>query len=144
MESSTGENEGAVVVAVELPDKGQKNAQAAFDAAKAGTFVIPVDSAKRLAASCDKLVLELESILVDAAILTRVTGFPELPSGRALAKGFSGKGQECMDTLASFQEAGLRYKAAYLAAGKQFTEADQANQAAIRRATLYLDQGHHS
>ncbi|MBY8855400.1 hypothetical protein K7711_02820 [Nocardia sp. CA2R105] len=128
----------------ELPDKGQKDAQAAFDAAKAGTFQMPVDSAKRLAASCDKLVSGLQSVFLDAERLTKVTGFPDLPSGQALAKGFSGKGQECLDTLASFQEAALRYKAAYLAASKQFTEADQANQAAIRRATSYLDQGHQS
>ncbi|MFF3566874.1 hypothetical protein ACFYXQ_03735 [Nocardia jiangxiensis] len=128
----------------ELPDKGQKDAQAAFDAAKTGTFQMPADSAKRLAASCDKLVSGLQSAIVDAGYLTRVTGFPDLPSGQALAKGFSEKGQECLDALASFQEAALRYKAAYLAAGKQFAEADQANEAAIRRVTSYLDKGHNS
>jgi hypothetical protein len=71
--------------------------------------------------------------------LTQVTGFPELPSGESLTRGFSAKGQECLDTLAAFQEAALRYKAAYLAAAKQFDDADQANSAAIQRAAQYLE-----
>jgi hypothetical protein len=123
----------------ELPDRGQRNAGAAFDAAKGGTFRMPVDSAERLAAACDKLVEGLQTALTEARSLTLVTGFPELGSGRALASGFGTKGQECMDTLAALQESALRYKAAYLAAAQQFTEADQANQAAIRRASQYLE-----
>ncbi len=124
-----------------LPDKGQANAQAAYAAAKAGTFVMPEDGAKRLAAQCDNLVDGLLGEIRAADNLTKVTGFPDLPSGRALAKGFNAKGQEYIDTLRAFVQTALQYKAAYLAAGKQFTAADAANQAAIKYATEQLE-GH--
>jgi hypothetical protein len=123
----------------DLPDKGQKNAQAAYDAAKAGQFQMPEDGAKRLAASCDKLVAGLQEAIRLAGPMTRVTGFPDLPSGQALTNGFSAKAHECLDALAAFQESALRYKAAYLAAGQKFDDADQANQAAIQRAAEYLE-----
>jgi len=121
-----------------LPDKGQANAQAAYSAAKAGTFVMPEDSAKRLAASCDKLVDGLQTEIHAAQVLTRITGFPNLPSGHGLTQGFSAKGHEYVETLYSLQEVALQYKAAYLAAGKQFTEADVANQQALKVAATQL------
>ncbi|MGF6886334.1 hypothetical protein ABIA39_000301 [Nocardia sp. GAS34] len=136
MESS--KTEGASTVAAQLPDKGQRDAQAAYSAAKAGTFVMPEDGAKRLAAQCDTLVDGLIDEIEAADHLTKVTGFPNLPSGKALTKGFSAKGQEYIDTLKAFVQTALQYKAAYLAAGKQFTEADAANQAAIKYATEQL------
>ncbi len=123
----------------QLPDKGQKDAHAAYEAAKAGTFVMPEDGAKRLAANCDTLVDGLEDEIVASESLIRVTGFPDLPSGRALTKGFSAKGQEYIDTLKAFKLATLQFKAAYLAAGKQFTEADAANSAAIKFAREQLE-----
>jgi hypothetical protein len=128
-------------VTAQLPDKGQKDAQAAYAAAKAGTFVMPEDGAKRLAAQCDTLVDGLTDEILASVALTKVTGFPDLPSGRALTKGFNAKGQEYIDTLKAFVQTALQYKAAYLAAGKQFTEADAANQAAIKYATEQLE-GH--
>ncbi|WP_433600373.1 hypothetical protein ACQPXH_00425 [Nocardia sp. CA-135953] len=124
-----------------LPDKGQTNAQAAYDAAKAEQFQVPVDGAKRLAASCDKLADGLQDEIVAASRLTSVTGFPDLPSGHALANGFSAKGREYIDALTAFRETVLRYKAAYLAAGKQFEDADAANRAAIKVAADQLE-GH--
>ncbi len=125
-------------MATELPDKGQKDAQAAYAAAKAGQFVMPEGGAKRLAAQCDTLVEGLVQEIAECEVLTRVNGFPDLPSGRALTQGFSAKGHEYIDTLKAFVQAALQYKAAYLAAGKQFTEADAANRAAIKYATDQL------
>jgi len=122
-----------------LPDKGQANAQAAYAAAKAGTFVMPEDSAKRLAASCDKLAAGLQDEIRSSQLLTLVTGFPDLPSGHGLTQGFTAKGHEYIETLTSFQEVALRYKAAFLAAGKQFTEADAATRQAIKVATEKLE-----
>jgi hypothetical protein len=66
---------------------------------------------------------------------------PPGTSRRALTKGFNAKGQEYVDTLKAFVQTALQYKAAYLAAGKQLTEADAANQAAIKYATQQLE-GH--
>ncbi|KZM71651.1 hypothetical protein AWN90_02700 [Nocardia terpenica] len=123
----------------QLPDKGQEKARATYDAAKAGQFVMPEDGATRLAAKCDKLIDGLEDEIAGAKHLTQVTGFPDLPSGLALTKGFSAKGQEYIDTLKAFRLAALQYKAAYLAAGKQFTEAEAANQAAIKYAAKQLE-----
>ena len=123
----------------QLPDKGQADAQAAYAAAKAGTFVMPEDGAKRLAAACDKLVDGLQAEIHAAQELTRVTGFPSLPSGHGLTQGFTAKGHEYIETLYSFQEVALRYKAAYLAAGKQLTEADAANQQALKVAATQLE-----
>jgi hypothetical protein len=100
---------------------------------------MPEDSAKRLAASCDKLVDGLQAEIHAAQVLTRITGFPDLPSGHGLTQGFSAKGREYIETLYSFQETALHQKAAYLAAGKQFTEADAANQQAIKVAATQLE-----
>lgn len=122
----------------QLPDKGQEGARAAYDAAKAGQFVMPEDGAKRLAAECDKLVDGLIQEIAASEVLTRVAGFPDLPSGRALSQGFSAKGHEYISTLKAFVQATLQYKAAYLTAGKQLTEADAANRAAIKYATEQL------
>ncbi|WP_062980637.1 hypothetical protein [Nocardia anaemiae] len=122
-----------------LPDKGQKNAQAAYDAAKTGLFQLPEDGAKRLAASCDTLADGLQDEIAAAWSLVNVTGFPDLPSGHALAKGFSAKGREYIEALTALRETVLRYKAAYLAAGKQFEDADAANRAAIKVATDQLE-----
>ncbi|MET8795318.1 hypothetical protein ABZV91_02465 [Nocardia sp. NPDC004568] len=68
-----------------------------------------------------------------AAALTDVRGFPELPSGRALTRGFAAKGQEYLDVLSAFEQAVLCHKAAYLAAAALFLEADAANSAALAR-----------
>ncbi len=122
-----------------LPDKGQANAQAAYAAAKAGTFVMPEDSARRLAAACDKLADGLEKEKAASDVLTRITGFPDLPSGHGLTQGFTAKGREYIETLTSFQEAALQYKAAYLCAGKLFEEADAANSAALKLASETLE-----
>ncbi|MFI6997183.1 hypothetical protein [Nocardia sp. NPDC050175] len=122
-----------------LPDKGQKNAQAAYDAAAAGTFEMPAEGATRLAASCDKLAAGLQDEIMAASLLNNVTGFPDLPSGHALAKGFSAKGREYIETLTAFQETVLRYKAAYLVAGKQLQQADAANRAAIKVAASQIE-----
>ncbi|MBF6331855.1 hypothetical protein [Nocardia transvalensis] len=122
-----------------LPDKGQRAGQAMYEAAKAGEFRMPEEGALRLAAACDKLADGLYDEIAASSRLTRVTGFPDLPSGRALTQGFSNKGQEYMDTLAAFREAVLHYKAAYLAAGKKFNEADDANRAAIKATEVYLE-----
>ncbi|MBF6329099.1 hypothetical protein [Nocardia transvalensis] len=122
-----------------LPDKGQGNAQAAYDAAVAGEFRMPDEGAVRLAAACDRLVSGLQEVIRLAEHLNRVSGFPALPSGEGLTRGFGAKGQECLDTLVAFQEAALRYKAAYLAAGKKFPEAEAANRAAIQRVAQYVE-----
>ncbi|MFQ6329634.1 hypothetical protein ACLMAL_26345 [Nocardia sp. CWNU-33] len=122
-----------------LPDKGQKNAQAAYDAAATGTFEMPSEGATRLASSCDRLAAGLQDEIMAASLLTNVTGFPDLPSGHALAQGFSAKGREYIETLTALQETVLRYKAAYLAAGKQFEEADAANRAAIKVAADQIE-----
>ncbi|MQY17427.1 hypothetical protein NRB20_04910 [Nocardia sp. RB20] len=102
---------------------------------------MPEDSAKRLAASCDKLAAGLQSEIRASQVLTRVTGFPDLPSGRGLSQGFGAKGYEYVETLTSFQEVALRYKAVFLIAGKQFAEADAATRQAIKVATQKLEGG---
>lgn len=122
----------------QLPDKGQKDAKAAYEAAKSGQFVMPEDGANRLAAECDKLVDGLEDEITASEVLTRVAGFPDLPSGNALTQGFNAKGHEYIDTLKAFKAATLQYKAAYLAAGRQFADADVANSEAIKFVTAQL------
>ncbi|MQY23838.1 hypothetical protein [Nocardia macrotermitis] len=122
----------------DLPDKGQKDAQAAYAAAKAGHFVMPVDSAKRLAAASDKLIAGLEDEIDASDPLIHVTGFPDLPSGRALAQGFGAKGQEYITTLKALKLVTMQNKAAWLAAGK-LVEADAANAAALKFSAQALE-----
>lgn len=105
-----------------------------YEAARAGEFHMSTEAARELAASCDRLVERLRLAETAAADLPRVSGFPDLPSGRALTAGFGAKGREYLDILAAFVQAALRHKAAYLAAAALYEEADAANSAALTAA----------
>jgi hypothetical protein len=102
-------------------------------------FEIGAAVARNLAAACDRLVDDLQRARATEPAITTVTGFADLPSGHGLARGFAGKGREFLDTLAAFQQTALMFKAAYLAAGKQFAEADAAGRAAIELITARFD-----
>ncbi|MEU4316547.1 hypothetical protein [Nocardia sp. NPDC024068] len=104
-----------------------------YEAARAGEFHMAEDVARLLAGSCDRLVERVRLARDHAAALTSARGFPDLPSGHALARGFGAKGREYLDTLLAFEQAALRHKAAYLAAAALFEEADAANRAALIR-----------
>ncbi|MBH0777108.1 hypothetical protein [Nocardia bovistercoris] len=110
-----------------------------YNAAAAGEFGMPEGAARRLAQACDTLVAGLRQARVAGAELTEVSGFAELPSGKALARGFGGKGAQYREALTGLQEAALRLKAGYLAAAALFEEADAANRAAMRLAADELD-----
>ncbi|MEV5651893.1 hypothetical protein AB0L57_26920 [Nocardia sp. NPDC052254] len=118
-----------------IPDTGQRAARELYTAAtSSGTapeFAIAEDTARNLAAACDRLVEELRAARDNGTQLTSVRGFGELTSGQALARGFSAKGNEFLDTVTSYQQTALLLKAAYLAAGRQFDEAEAANRAAL-------------
>ncbi|WP_280263517.1 hypothetical protein [Nocardia wallacei] len=120
-----------------VPDTGQQAARELYAAATGSggeAFEIAEDVARNLAAACDRLVEDLQRARHTEHQLTTVTGFPELPSGRGLAHGFGAKGREFLDTVLAFQETALLFKAAYLAAGKHFAEAEAANRAAVELA----------
>ncbi|WP_067836576.1 hypothetical protein [Nocardia lijiangensis] len=117
----------------------QARAAGLFDAALTGELRMPEQTAQRLASACDALLDGLRRL--ETADLGAVHGFPELPSGIALARGFSAKGAEFADTLTALQEATLRYKAGYLAAGQLVSEADAAHRAALELAADRLDDG---
>ncbi|WP_156371048.1 hypothetical protein [Nocardia arizonensis] len=110
-----------------------------YDAAAAGEFSMPEGAARRLAAACDALVDGLRRARASGTELTEVTGFAQLPSGQALARGFGAKGAQYREVLAGLQEAALRLKAGYLAAAELFEEADAANRAAMRLTADELD-----
>ncbi|MEV6275061.1 hypothetical protein [Nocardia sp. NPDC051832] len=113
--------------------------QGLFDAAVGNGFRMPAETAQRLGVACDALVAELRRVRGGGAEITAVQGFPELPSGHALARGFGMKGDEYLATLAGFEAAALRLKAGYLAAGHLFEAADAANRAALRAAAEQLE-----
>ncbi|WP_328390011.1 hypothetical protein [Nocardia sp. NBC_00416] len=117
-----------------VPDLGQQDAVRLYEAARAGEFHMPEDAARRLATSCDRLAERIRLARANAASLIEVRGFPDLASGRALARGFGAKGQEYLDALSAFEQTALRHKAAYLAAASLVAEADAANSAALARA----------
>ncbi|NKY56128.1 hypothetical protein [Nocardia flavorosea] len=117
-----------------VPDLGQQAGIRLYESARGGEFHMSADAARELAASCDRLVERVRQARADAAALTRVSGFPDLPSGRALTAGFEAKGLEYLGMLDAFEQAALRHKAAYLAAGALFHEADAANAAALAAA----------
>lgn len=117
-----------------VPDLGQQAGIRLYEAARAGEFRMSDEVARALAASCDRLVEQLRAARDGAAGLTQVSGFPDLPSGRALTAGFSAKGRELLDVLTGFEQAALRHKAAYLAAAALFEAADAANGAALAAA----------
>ncbi|MBB5914357.1 hypothetical protein BJY24_003224 [Nocardia transvalensis] len=124
------------------PDTGQQTARELYAAATGSggaVFEIAEDVARNLAAACDRLVEDLQRVRRADHLLTAVTGFPELPSGCGLARGFGDKGREFVDTVLSFQETALLFKAAYLAAGKHFAEAEAANRAALELAAARLE-----
>ncbi|WP_024801919.1 hypothetical protein [Nocardia sp. BMG51109] len=124
-----------------VPDTGQQAARELYAAATASggdAFEIDEDVARNLAAACDRLVDDLrQSLRTDQP--TAVTGFPDLPSGHGLARGFSAKGREFLDAVLAFQETALLFKAAYLAAGRHFEEAEAANRAALEVAAARLE-----
>ncbi len=125
-----------------VPDTGQRMARQLY-AATTGTssgepFELAQDVAENLAAACDKLVDDLQRATATGHLVTAVSGFPNLPTGHGLAKGFGDKGSQFLDTVMAFQETALLYKAAYLAAGKRFEDADAANRAALQLITDYL------
>ncbi|WP_280459544.1 hypothetical protein [Nocardia carnea] len=117
-----------------VPDLGQQAGIRLYESARAGEFHMSADAARELAASCDRLVERVQQARTGAADLTRVSGFPDLPSGRALTAGFDTKGRELFEILDAFEQATLRHKAAYLAAAALFDEADAANGAALAAA----------
>ncbi|WP_280425016.1 hypothetical protein [Nocardia carnea] len=117
-----------------VPDLGQQAGIRLYAAARAGEFHMSADVARELAVSCDRLVERVRQARTGAANLTRVSGFPDLPSGRGLTAGFGAKGREYLEVLDAFEQAALRHKAAYLAAAALFGEADAANGAALAAA----------
>ncbi|MCX4098826.1 hypothetical protein [Nocardia sp. alder85J] len=119
-----------------IPEIGQQAARELYSATQEsnGEAVLEIapDVARDLATACSRLVDELRAARLEGQTDTFGPGFGALPSGRALARGFSGKASEFAATLTAFQEAALLLEAAFLAAGKQFAEADAANHAALR------------
>ncbi|WP_330233268.1 hypothetical protein OHA40_12865 [Nocardia sp. NBC_00508] len=126
-----------------VPDTGQGTARRLYAAAigEDGGEPFELDNAvaENLAAACDKLVDDLRRAMDNGQFVTEVTGFPNLPTGHALARGFTDKGRQYLDTLAAFQETALLFKAAYLAAANRLADAEAANQAALRLITEYLE-----
>ncbi|WP_280402188.1 hypothetical protein [Nocardia carnea] len=120
-----------------VPDLGQGVARRLYAAATTGgaePFTLADDVALRLAAACDTLVADLEAARSGGRQLATapgLAGFPDLPTGHALAAGFAGKAADYLDTLTALQETALWFKAAYLAAAGRLTEADHANRAAL-------------
>lgn len=120
-----------------IPDTGQSVARALYTAARAGgpdVVALDEDVASGLAAACDDLVAELGRIAERGQGLETVRGFPALPTGAGLARGFGAKGQEFLATVTAFQQTALFYKAAYLAAGRRFADAEAAVSAAFALA----------
>ncbi|WP_327110465.1 hypothetical protein OHB12_22075 [Nocardia sp. NBC_01730] len=126
-----------------VPDTGQGTARKLYAAAigEGGDepFALDTAVAENLATACDKLVDDLHRAMSDRYLVTDVTGFPNLPTGHGLTRGFADKGRQYLDTLAAFQETALLFKAAYLAAANRLAEAEAANQAALRLITEYLE-----
>ncbi|WP_460701153.1 hypothetical protein [Nocardia thraciensis] len=125
-----------------VPDTGQQAARKLYAAATGSgdqAFEIAEDVARNLAAACDRLVDDLQHARHTEHLLTTIPGFPELPSGQELARGFGNKGREFLDTVLAFQETALLFKAAYLAAGRRFAEAEAANRAALELAAARLE-----
>ncbi|MBF6131167.1 hypothetical protein [Nocardia brasiliensis] len=125
-----------------VPDTGQGTARLLYAAATGGTgkpFELDAEVAENLAAACDKLVEDLRRAMTTGHLVTEVTGFPNLPTGHGLTRGFRDKGRQYLDTLAAFQETALLFKAAYLAAGKRFADAEAAHRAALAVVTAHLE-----
>ncbi|CAM4372898.1 hypothetical protein NONI108955_23130 [Nocardia ninae] len=126
-----------------VPDTGQGTARQLYAAATGASgdrpFELATDVAENLAAACDQLVEDLHRAMATGQLVTEVTGFPNLPSGQGLTRGFSGKGRQYLDTLAAFQETALLFKAAYLAAGKKFADAEAAHKAALDLVAEHLE-----
>ncbi|MEU4316716.1 hypothetical protein [Nocardia sp. NPDC024068] len=130
-----------------VPDMGQGTARRLYASATAGgadSFSLAEDVALRLASACDTLFADLEAARAGGEQIAGAqgnAGFPDLPTGRALAAGFTAKAADYLDTLTALQETALCFKAAYLAAGGRFDEADLANRAAL--AVVAAHPGHH-
>jgi hypothetical protein len=121
---------------VAIPEIGQRAARELYSATleSNGEAVLEIapDVARDLATACSRLVDDLRAAQLGDALDAFGPGFGALPSGRALARGFSGKASEFADTLTAFQQTALLLEAAFLAAGKQFAEAEEAGHAALR------------
>ncbi|WP_028478220.1 hypothetical protein [Nocardia sp. CNY236] len=126
-----------------VPDTGQRTARRLYASATGDRggeqFELDTVVAENLASACDRLVDELRHAMADGHLVTDVTGFPDLPTGHGLARGFADKGKQYLDTLAAFQETALLLKAAYLAAADRLTDAEAAHRAALRLITEHLE-----
>ncbi|RJO76591.1 hypothetical protein D5S18_09900 [Nocardia panacis] len=126
-----------------MPEIGQVAARelyaAATEAGGADRFELSGDVAERLAAACDQLVRDLQQAKATGHLVTQVRGFPNLPTGQGLSRGFTAKGGQLLDLLTAFQETALLYKAAYLAAAQRLTAADAANSAALALIADHLE-----
>ncbi|MGW0007843.1 hypothetical protein [Nocardia grenadensis] len=131
-----------------VPEVGQHTARQLYVAATAGgedSFTLAEDVALRLAQACDALVADLEAARAGGHRIAEAggtAGFPDLPTGHALATGFRGKAVQYLDTLTALQETALYFKAAYLAAGGRLAEADLANRAALAVVAAYPGLDH--
>jgi hypothetical protein len=126
-----------------VPDTGQQLARNLYAAATATggaeAFELAEDVAENLAAACDKLFEDLQRATTAGHLITDIAGFPDLPTGHGLTRGFAAKGREYLDTIMAFQETALLFKAAYLAAGRMFDDAEAANREALRLITDYQE-----
>jgi hypothetical protein len=129
-----------------VPDTGQRLARKLYAAATGAdggeAFELAEDVAEKLAAACDKLVDDLQKATAAGHLVTDISGFPDLPTGHCLSKGFGAKGAQYLETMTAFQETALLFKAAYLAAGKMFDDAEAANRSALELITGHQEPAH--
>ncbi|MBF6060095.1 hypothetical protein IU500_04770 [Nocardia terpenica] len=118
------------------PDVGQQAVRRLFSAAmdSGGAEGLAEEAARGLVDACDRLVADLARAWEVEPPVTSVGGFPNLPSGQALTRGFADKGRELHDILAGFQQTAHMLQAAYLAAGKRYDEAEAAARAVLDMA----------
>ena len=115
-----------------MTDVGQGEADSIRAAAEAGTLTMDPTVARACAAHCDELIDTLRAQVRTAQQLAKQSGYGGFASSTELQTGFGNKGNEAASILRAYQEAAFKYKAAFLAAGQLFAEADAANADSLR------------
>ncbi|MFI6219024.1 hypothetical protein ACIBEH_00580 [Nocardia salmonicida] len=120
-------------------DYGQDQAAALTAAARAaGTLNFDPHAVDELVALYDRMITGLRTVRADIQTATQSSGFGDIPTAAALAKGFSDKATDGIAVIDKLIDGAMRLQEAYLCAGGRLDEADSVNSARIRlvEATL--------
>ncbi|WP_446223950.1 hypothetical protein ACTWPB_01410 [Nocardia sp. IBHARD005] len=123
-------------------DYGQAQTAALTAAARAaGTLNFDPHAVDELVALYDRMIAGLQAVRVHLQTASKSSGFGDIPTADALAKGFSDKATDGIAVIDKLVDGAVRLQEAFLCAGGRLEDADMVNSARIRVAEASLPGG---